>query len=106
MVFFGQLREPELDSWSAPLLALRDEGQEQQIQQKLMKNDEENDELLLSVNMTVNMTDCHSQWQTDMGCLQMTVSVCTHYTNVITELINRISVVPLCTYTLSTISNA
>lgn len=36
MVFFGQLREPELDSWSAPLLALRDEGQEQQVQDKMM----------------------------------------------------------------------
>lgn len=33
MVFFGQLREPELDSWSAPLLALKDEEQEQKIEQ-------------------------------------------------------------------------
>lgn len=44
MVFFGQLREPELDCWSATLLALRDEGQEQQIQQKRMRgmiNDDE-----------------------------------------------------------------
>lgn len=37
MVFFGQLREPELDCWSAPLLALRDEGQGEQIQHKMMK---------------------------------------------------------------------
>lgn len=41
IVFFGQLREPEPDSWSAPLLALRDEeGQEQQIQQ----NDDDDDD--------------------------------------------------------------
>lgn len=36
MVFLGQLREPELDSWSAPLLALRDEEQEQPCKQKMM----------------------------------------------------------------------
>lgn len=37
MVFFGQLREPELYSWSAPLLALRDEGQEQQMMMTMKK---------------------------------------------------------------------
>lgn len=38
MVFFGQLREPELlHSWSAPPLALRDEGQGQQVQQKMRR---------------------------------------------------------------------
>lgn len=37
MVFFGQLREPELDCWSAPPLALRDEGHGQHIQQKIMR---------------------------------------------------------------------
>ena len=36
MVFFGQLREPELDTWSAPLLALKDEEQEHQTQQQMM----------------------------------------------------------------------
>lgn len=37
MVFFGQLREAELDSWSAPLLALRDEGQEQHMVRMMVK---------------------------------------------------------------------
>lgn len=72
MVFFGQLREPELDSWSAPPLALRDEGQEQQIQQKLMKNDDENGELLLRVNTIHTPSHCHSQWKTEMQGLQKT----------------------------------
>lgn len=35
MVFFGQLREAELDPWSAPLLALKDEGTKDEIQQKM-----------------------------------------------------------------------
>lgn len=48
MVFFGQLREPKLYSWSAPLLALRDEGQEQQM---MMKKKKIIGELLLNVNM-------------------------------------------------------
>lgn len=36
MVFFGQLREPELDIWSAPLLALKYEEQEQHSQEIVM----------------------------------------------------------------------
>lgn len=50
MVFFGQLREPELYSWSAPLLALRDEGQEQQMMMTMMKK-KIIGELLLNINM-------------------------------------------------------
>lgn len=37
MVFFGQLREAEPDRWSAPSLALRDEGQGHEIQQKMIR---------------------------------------------------------------------
>lgn len=41
MVFFGQLREPELYGWSAAPLALRDEGQEQPSQQQ--EDDDDHD---------------------------------------------------------------
>lgn len=43
MVFFGQLREAELDVRSAPLLALKSEEHEQQIQEAIIA-EEENDE--------------------------------------------------------------
>lgn len=53
MVFFGQLREAELDSWSAPLLALRDEGQGRADSAEDGEDDDENDELMLGANVDI-----------------------------------------------------